>query len=163
MSTYAAKTEVSADRSRTEIEKTLQRYGATSFVYGWEETRAAVGFVAHGRQVRLVIPLPDPSDREFARTPTGRPRSAVQAKQAYEQAVRARWRSLALVVKAKLEAVATGLVTFEQEFLAYTVLPNGQTLGEWVEPQIDQVYATGQAPSMLPGVPPALGGSAEDT
>lgn len=37
MGTYAASTSVSIDRSRAEIEHTLIRYGATSFVYGWEE------------------------------------------------------------------------------------------------------------------------------
>ena len=32
---YAKRTEVSADRSRAEIEKTLVKYGATGFVTGW--------------------------------------------------------------------------------------------------------------------------------
>jgi hypothetical protein len=31
MATYAAKTEVSSQKSRMEIEHTLERYGATSF------------------------------------------------------------------------------------------------------------------------------------
>lgn len=154
MSTYAAATAVSADRSRAEIEKTLSRYGASSFMYGWDETRALVGFVAHDRQVRFVLPMPERGDKEFTRTPTGRTRTETQAETAYDQAVRARWRALALVVKAKLEAVETGIVGFEQEFLAHLVLPNGQTVGDWVEPQIAEVYASGTMPALMPGIGP---------
>lgn len=29
-----------ADRSRSEIERTLTRYGARQFMYGWDENRA---------------------------------------------------------------------------------------------------------------------------
>ena len=36
---YAAQTEVSSDRSRAEIERTLRKYGATAFAYGWEGNR----------------------------------------------------------------------------------------------------------------------------
>jgi hypothetical protein len=35
---YAANTEVSAEKSRAEIETVLRRYGATGFMYGWDET-----------------------------------------------------------------------------------------------------------------------------
>jgi hypothetical protein len=52
--TYAAQTSVSADKSRAEIERTLTRYGATSFAYGWQGSQAMVGFVMAGRQ----IPVP---------------------------------------------------------------------------------------------------------
>ena len=46
---YAEKTNVSTDRSRAEIERTLQRYGADQFMYGWESERAMVGFRMAGR------------------------------------------------------------------------------------------------------------------
>jgi len=36
---YAAKTEVPEHQSRTEIERTLTRYGATAFAYGWSAGR----------------------------------------------------------------------------------------------------------------------------
>ena len=45
------------------------------------------------------------------------------------------------------------LATLEDEFLAYTVLPSQQTVGEWVNPQVDEVYETGVMPPMLPGLP----------
>jgi hypothetical protein len=36
VSKFAENTSVSAERSRAEIEKTLRRYGADQFMYGWE-------------------------------------------------------------------------------------------------------------------------------
>lgn len=147
--TYAAQTSVPADRSRGEIEKTLTRYGATSFAYGWQDQQAMVGFVMHGRQIRFLLPLPDPTDRAFTRTPTGRDRTARQATEAHEQATRQRWRALALIVKAKLEAVESGIVTFEDEFAMHMILPDGRRVAEHVMPAIDTAYATGRVPAML--------------
>lgn len=155
MSQYASKTTVAADRSRAEIERTLVRYGASSFGYGWEDERAIIMFRAHERRVRFVFPVPDPSDDEFVYHSRGT-RSRAAAEAAYEQAVRQRWRALALVIKAKLEAVETGIVTFEDEFLAHLVLPDGQTAGDWLRPQVARAYETGAMPSLLPGARPEL-------
>lgn len=150
MTRYAEKTTVSSDRSRAEIERLLARYGATRFIYGWEEGRAVVGFTMNSRQVRFVLPIPDREAREFTHTPTGRLRSTKAYEEAHEQAVRQSWRALALVIKAKLEAVASGIVTFEDEFLAHIVLPDGSTAGNWMRPQIRQAYETGDMPRLLP-------------
>lgn len=60
-----------------------------------------------------------------------------------------RWRALALVIKAKLEAVAAGITTIEDEFLAHTVLPDGQTVGEFMQPQIAIAYERGSMPTTL--------------
>jgi len=79
MARCAAQTEVSSDRSRSEIERTLRRYGATAFAYGWEGNRAQVGFKLADRQIRFQLPLPDPDSREFRLTPAGRDRSAKAA------------------------------------------------------------------------------------
>ena len=67
-----------------------------------------------------------------------------------EQACRQRWRALALIVKAKLEAVEAGISSFELEFLPYPMLPNGGTVGAWALPRIALACATGQMPPMLP-------------
>jgi hypothetical protein len=153
MSRYAETTEVSTGRSRDEIECTLQRYGATEFVYGWNESRAVVGFRMRGRMIKLQLPLPDRQAREFTHTPgRGLPRSTEQAAAAWEQACRQRWRALALVIKAKLEAVEAGIVTFEEEFLAHTMLPSGQTYGEFALPQLAAVYERQEMPRLLPWV-----------
>ncbi|MCG7309717.1 MULTISPECIES: hypothetical protein [Brachybacterium] len=155
MSTYAKSTTVDPSRSRAEIESVLARYGATGFGYATEDdgetSRAAVTFIAHGRQVRFLMTMPSRSDRKFTRTPErGTPRSADAAFKAWEQACRQRWRALALVIKAKLEAVESGIVTFEAEFLAHTIVPGtGQTVSEQIEPSLALAIESGRAPAML--------------
>ena len=148
---YAAKTNVSPDRSRAEIEKTLQRYGATSFAYGWSGSMAVVQFEAFDRRVRINLPMPDMDDRSIAYTPQGRARSQGALETAYDQALRSRWRALLLIIKAKLEAVEAGVTTFEEEFLPHIVLPSGETVGQYVLPGVAQAYKNGQMPALLPG------------
>jgi hypothetical protein len=156
---YASQTSVSVERSKAEIERTLQRYGASQFIYGWDRQEAVIGFVVQGdtqmRQVRFKVKVPDRDD--FFRTPTGRRRSTSQAEREWEQAQRQRWRALLLVIKAKLEAIEAGIATFEDEFLAYTMLPSGETVGEWMTPQLDKVYDKGIMPATLRLALPAGG------
>jgi hypothetical protein len=151
MTQYAANTEVPADRSRAEIERTLERYGATGFMYGWEATHAMVMFRMNGKMLRFLLPLPD--RKEFRLSPSGRKRTDKSALEAYDQAVRQKWRALSLVIKAKLEAVQSGITSFEQEFLGNILLPSGQSVGEWMGPQVEQAYLTGQMPALLPMLP----------
>lgn len=152
MPTYASQTTVTSDKSRAEIERTLTRYGASSFMYGWDQLRAIVAFEMHGRRLKFVLPMPERDSREFTHTPAkNQRRSAATAEAAYEQAVRQRWRALALVIKAKLEAVEAGIAEFEEEFLAYIVLPNGRTVGDFMVPQIAAVYESDQMPPLLAG------------
>ena len=147
---YAAGTDVTSDRSRAEIERTLRRYKATAFSYGWDTDRAVVGFRVGGRMVRFTLPLPDPSAPEITRTPTGRTKSPQAREAAYEQAVRQSWRALALVIKAKLEAVEAGIVTFDDEFMAHLVLPGGRTVSEHFGDELVQAIEGGTLPALLP-------------
>lgn len=156
MSRYAEKTSVSVDNSRAEIERTLARYGADQFAYGRDDSRgiASIQFRTSSRHVRFVLHLPGREDDEFLYTPTrGTLRSGEAAYKAWEQACRQRWRALALCIKAKLEAVEAGISEFDEEFLAHIVVPNGQTVGEWLCPQIDHAYQTQKMPSDLPALP----------
>lgn len=151
MARYAAQTDVASDKSRAEIERTLARYGADQFMYGWETGRAMIAFRAHGRHIRFTLPMPDRTAREFTHTPSkGQLRSEAQQSAAYEQAVRQRWRALALVIKAKLEAVDAGITVFEDEFLAHIMLPDGQSVSQWMRPQIALAYERGDMPKLLP-------------
>jgi len=150
MTRYAAQTTVSEDRSRSEIERILKRYGATGFMYGWTGSDALIGFVAHGRQIKIVLALPTLEDA--SKTPTGRKRySSVARLRAHGFILRQRWRALALVIKAKLEAIESGISTFDEEFLAWTLLPTGQTVGQTFIPQIEDAYKTGRMPPLLTG------------
>lgn len=151
MTRYAEGTEVSSDRSRAEIERTLARYGADQFFYGWQEGAATIGFRMHDRRVQFILPLPDRNSDEFRLTPSRKwSRSDAERDRAYEQAVKQKWRALALVVKAKLEAVESGITTFEEEFLAHIVLPNGERVGTWMIPQVAKAYQLGAMPPLLP-------------
>lgn len=151
MSPYAKGTEVTAERSRAEIDTMMQRFGADQFVTGWDADRAMIGFRVHGRMVRLYLPMPDRDDPAFTLTGTGRERTDSAAAEAYNGEIRRRWRSLTLVIKAKLAAVDDGISTIEREFLSDLVLPNGTTVGDWAGPQIEAAYATAKMPELMPG------------
>lgn len=149
---YAEGTQVAAERTRGEIERTLSRFGATAFAYGWDDgppARAVIQFKARDRHLRMELPVPDRSD--FAYTDTGRLRTESAMEQAYDQETRRRWRALLLIVKAKLEAVSSGIVTFEDEWLAHTVMPDGRTVAQHVQPAITSAYEHGAVPQLLPG------------
>lgn len=157
---YAQQTTVSPEKSRAEIEAMLTRYGANSFGYAWEDQGriAVIQFCAKDRMVRFKITMPDPKDRRFTHSAhkdrwRQAQRSASAALAAWEQAKRQCWRALALVVKAKLEAVDAGITTFEQEFLAHILLPNGQTTAQWLAPQLAAVYSGGSMPRSLLALP----------
>lgn len=149
MSRYAANTSVSSAKSKAEIEAIVERYGAEQFLSGWDATRAVIGFTMAGRQVKFVLPMPDKADRAFTHHSKGM-RTTEAALQQWEQACRQRWRALALVIKAKLEAVESGISIFEDEFMANIVLPGGRTVSEEVRPAIAAAYETGTMQPLLP-------------
>jgi vacuolar-type H+-ATPase subunit F/Vma7 len=136
MARYAERTHVPALASRLEIERLCMKYGAGQFISGISDERAVIGFTMAGRQVKFYLPMPKQPERESAR-------------RTYEQLVRSRWRALALVIKAKLEAVASNITTFEVEFMPYTVMPDGKTVAEHVLPKIAETYKTGKMPPLL--------------
>lgn len=148
---YAENTTVPVERSRMELERTIERYGATSFAYATETGRAMVAFEANDRRIRFLLPLPERTERRFTHHSRGA-RTPAAALEAWEQACRQRWRALNLAVKAKLEAVDAGITTFEEEFLAHIVLPDGTTVGDRMVPAVGEAYLTGGAlPALMPG------------
>lgn len=149
MTKYAAKTGVPVARSRAEIEDTLKRYGAGAFMYGTRETNVVIGFEVNKRQIKMTMTMP--ALKEFERDGRGAQRTTKALEKAHDQACRQRWRALALVVKAKLEAVETGVATFEQEFLPYMVLPGGRTVAEELIPKLSAYYEEGKVPRLLAG------------
>ncbi|MFA6848746.1 MAG: hypothetical protein WCS30_00170 [Selenomonadaceae bacterium] len=149
MPKYAENTTVSSELSRLEIERTLIKYGASSFMYASSEGKAMIAFKMYDRQIKFLLPLPPISDYKY--TPSGRQeRTANSQREAWEQACRQRWRALHLVIKAKLEAVECGISVFDDEFMANILLPNNQTVSDFMGPQIKDAYLTGTMPSLLP-------------
>lgn len=149
---YARDTDVSPERSKAEIEKTLARYGAVAFAYYASPKGAMVEFQAVHRRIRFVLPMPDQEDQAITHYRHGSgtlvKRSPAAAAAVYEQESRRRWRALSLVIKAKLEAVQTGVTSFEKEFMAHIVLPNNKTAGDELLPRIDEAYRTGKVPAL---------------
>jgi hypothetical protein len=126
---YAKRTKVPAERTRHEIEELMRKRGADQFFSASDARRVWLAFRINGRHIRFTLPMPEgPSP----------------------QLVRSRWRALLLVVKAKLEAVDICITTLEEAFIGETVLPNKQTVAEYMAPQLETTYASGKMPPLLP-------------
>lgn len=153
---YAAGTDVSVDRTRLDLERVLGRYGARGFGYATEGALAMVTFTVVNDEgttlrIQMRVPLPDPNDPEFTQTPSGKPRENQQTIQnAWEQACRQRWRAVLLVVKAKLEAVETGISTIEREFMPDLVMGDGKTLEAHLGEDFGRHLERGGSLPMLP-------------
>jgi hypothetical protein len=130
--TYAAHTKVPVERTKTEIEATLARYGADRFMYFAEASKAIIVFEIQDRRVRFDLPLKE-----------GNTESAQKHR-------RVRWRALLLCIKAKLESVASSIETFEEAFLAHVVMPDGQTVYQHTAPRIAEVAKSGVLQPLLP-------------
>jgi hypothetical protein len=150
MSKYARDTSVSVEKSRMEIEQTVRRYGATGFASGWQGDRASLQFVIANRHIRFIMEFPSPSERRFTHT-KGRyqARTQIAATAAWEQACRQKWRALALLVKAKLEAVDAKISTVEEAFFADIVLPDGKTVYESARDNVRIAYESGEPVRLL--------------
>ena len=149
---FAENTSVPVERSRAEIERLLSRHKCTKFMAGvdHEAHRATVQFQAHNRIVKFEIDLPNPADPKYKKIKNSYlQRTASGIEKVVSQEERTRWRALLLVIKAKLEAIESGISSFEDEFMAHIALPSGQTVGEWMGPQLKNAYESSLMPPML--------------
>ncbi len=154
MGTYAANTTVDPAHSKAEIERCLTRYGADALFSGYDGPIAFVCFRVNGLNIRFDLEMPDRNMDEFTKTDTGKIRKAGASFKSWEQACRQRWRALALVIKAKLEAVECGITDFQTEFLPQILMPSGRTVATEVMPLIAKAHETGKMPkTLLPGLP----------
>ena len=147
MGKYANGTAVSPEKTQSDIRETLQRYGAEGYGIIQKASAACVMFEYKNLTIRIAVGLPDKN--EFVTTEAGRTRKASAANEAYNQAVRQRWRALFLAIKAKLEAVESGISTIEQEFMAFVVMPDKRNLGDHLIPRIREISTTGKMPKLL--------------
>ncbi len=132
---YAEGTAVPIEKSRLEIEALLRKHGAVGIATSWDKDRYALLFDLKKRRVRFDIPAPDPKTYRDTKR--------------WEAEERRRWRALLLIVKAKLELVASGDADFEAEFLAHLVI-GGQTVAERLLPHLEEAAASGVLPPLLP-------------
>lgn len=127
---YAERTQVPVSSTKAEIETLLNRHGATAFGIVQDGLDASVFFRLQDRMIRFKVAVPDSA-----------------------QKARSHWRGLLLVVKAKLEAVASGIVSLEDEFLAQTVMGDGITVSEHIQWQVAENYRVGGPPRLRLGGP----------
>lgn len=124
--TFARRTTVTVEKSRLEIERCVRKYGATGFVSGWQGDAVRIEFLARDRHIRMTMTEP----------PAAQPR-------------RSKWRSLLLLVKAKLEAVDAKITTFEEAFLGDIVMPDGRTVYETTKGAIKIAYEKKEPTNLL--------------
>ena len=139
---YTQRTKVPVVQSRRQLEDYLQRQGAHGFASAWDtegdtieflwKAQSRAGQTDHHYRVRFRLPKSRRSDQEERR----------------------RWRALLLVVKAKIEAVRTGIAIFEEEFLAHIVDERtDRTVGQLLVPRLRT-----RQPLGLPEAPADAGG-----
>lgn len=130
------------------IERVLLENGATAFMYGWENGVARISFIIDKRRYIIDTKLPDPKD--FEKTPqTGRKRAPEVALKEWQNAQRETWRDLLTLISAKLNAVKRGVSKLEWEFMAATVLPTGEMVGDMGDSMIENAYSEQPAPKIL--------------
>lgn len=150
---FAANTEVPVDRSRTGIEKLLDDHKCRKFSSGIDRERghAMLQFEMGNRLLRFAVQWPTTLDQLASDDPwraRWRNTRAQSVDRFLAQIERQRWRAMHLVIKAKLEAVSSGVATFDEEFLPYIVLPNNETVSQAMVPLIEQAYTDGEMPRL---------------
>lgn len=130
---YAERTTVPYEKTIRDIIELVKKAGAVQVGQMEDDQRLTVIFGLDDRQIRFRV--------AWENSPA---------------AQRQRARALLLVVKAKLESVASGVETFEQAFLANIVLSDGKTVHERVSGDLRLEYSNGQPEVYL------LGGSPHD-
>ena len=145
MTRFAATTSVPIDRSQSEIQRTLTKYGATEFMFGQGVDFYFVAFQFKQRAIKIRIDAPprtikrDSWSKEMVANPK------------FDQLLKQKFRCLLLIIKAKLEAVESGIVTVEQEFMPYLVMADGRAAWEHSLPMIQAAYAEGRLPKSIFG------------
>lgn len=62
---YASNTSVSVANSKAEIERIVERYGASGFMSAWSAEKAVIAFAMEARQVRFTLEMPAKDERRF--------------------------------------------------------------------------------------------------
>ena len=131
---YAETTRVPFERTVQDILTMLRKAGAEQVGQMEEAQRLTIMFAMNERQVRFRV--------GWDNTPTSK---------------RQRGRALLLVIKAKLESIASDVETFEEAFLANVVMADGKTVHERVAGDLALEYRSGK-PTMYLIAGPAESG-----
>lgn len=162
MARYASTTLVSVERSRAEIERVLERFGADCFGYEKRRMEIIIRFTYRRVTVQMSMPVLPQDDQQFIYTPRDRKRSKAGALVEWQREVRRRWRSLCLVIKALVVGVEDGVLRFEEAFLPYIVWGSGLTTAEMLLPAVEKALEAGAGmPNNLKQLPAPAPGDAD--
>lgn len=147
---FAEGTKVSASKSKDELERLMERFGATKFLSGRsvDPPMHFIVFEISGRPYRLEIKVP--SLKEFKRGPRGF-RSDETAEKFRKQEVNRRWREVAHITKAILVGVEGDYWNFEEAMQPFHILPDNRTVREALKGNLDSYARSGSLPLLLPG------------
>lgn len=150
---YAEGTSVPIEKTKAELERLLTKHNAEQVAVMSDNKTGESLLVCKlgGRMLRFEVLDPDPND--FQKTPAGRRREKGGIAREVAAERRRRWRALLLILKAKLEIIASGDSSIDREFLGSVYLPSGETMEQAMRPHLDAAYSTGKMPAlpMLPG------------
>ena len=153
---YAEGTTVDVAKSKSDIERLVTLHGANGFVSGYDYDsaipRSILIFRLRNRTLKYTVDKPAPEKFKSYK----RNRKPERLSKIAEQEHMRRWRSLFLIIKAKLEIIESAedqATAFDKEFMADIMLPGGETLGDKLLPQLAAAYESGnmQLPQLLPG------------
>ncbi len=156
---YATGTKVDTSRSKVEIERTLERFGATAFMFGRDDDEHVfiVAFRREGRAYRFVLPIPDRESFRYNKPRYsyenhGRERADATIDKMTDQETKRRFRSLANFVKATLDAIDSGIIDFDTAMMPHLVLPDGRTMAHTIGPQVEAALE-GRTPNLSLALP----------
>lgn len=135
---FASGTTVSPEKTMMEIRALLGKHGATKIQTVEDTHLVQIAFALKNRVICFEIEIPTEDAPQFR--PSYRQRTTRRA--LWEAEVRRRWRVCLLILKSKLEAVATNAKLFDVELLPYFVMPDGKTVAQHLNSaKLDQLYA----------------------
>jgi hypothetical protein len=137
-------------KSELDIRKLLEQRGVNKFGSLVDASTYSIGFELDGVSFKMTMPLPDPDEKRFLKTPTGQPRSQGASKEIYTAEINRKFRAFFAVIKAKIIAVDEGISTMQHEFVGNAVV-DGDTIANRYAPQLKQMALAGKLPPLSLG------------
>src|SRR6185295_5555053 len=109
-------------QTRQEIQDLVTRHGASAFGYAETPEKVSLSFRLEDWVIRVDVPTVSRKDRAVQYTPGGQWRDEQRQAHEFEQLKRQRWRATLLVVRAKLEAIESGIMDVATAFLGDIVV-----------------------------------------
>lgn len=132
---YALDTAVAPEKSQRQIMELLHRYQIDDYELLIGMNRTGIAFKLQNRALRFILPMSKTSE---------------MTEKQYAQEVRSAWRGLLLTLHGKLESIDRGIETFDEAFMGQIVTPRNETVAEWLSPQLNTIFRTGEMPPLLP-------------